>query len=97
MPSSKSSNQSNQQQVVSQSTTVNVQNIIEQPKLEPLQKLKLLGEVLQVLEPKEVQAAPAQTAVVLATPDPLSFLKNPQTLIWIGAGLLGVILIAKKV
>jgi hypothetical protein len=95
MPSSKSSNQSTQQQVVSQSTTVNVQNVIEQPKLEPLQKLKLLGEVLNTLDgPKEV--AGAQTAVILSNPDPLAFFKDPQTLIWIGAGVIGLVLIAKR-
>jgi len=93
---SSSSNQSNQQQVVSQSTTVNVQNIIEQPKLEPLQKLKLLGEVLNTLDAKDGTGG-SQTAVILSTPDPLDFLKNPQTLIWIAAGLLGVVLVAKKV
>jgi len=96
MPSSKSSNQSTQQQVVSQSTTVNVQNVIEQPKLEPLQKLKLLGEVLNSLDgPKE--SSGSQTAVILSTPDPLAFFKEPQNLIYIGAGIVALVLIAKKV
>lgn len=95
---SRSSSQSTQQVVTTQQTSVNVQNIIEAPKETPLQKLKMLADVVASLEgPKAETPQPILTAVTVENPDPLAFFKEPQTLIWIGAGILGVVLIAKKV
>lgn len=99
MSSSKSSNQSNQQVVTTQNTNVNVQNIIEAPKQTALEQFKSLADVVAVLDGGEVaktgQAAPT-AAILIQSPDPLAFLKDPQTLIWIAAGAIGLILIAKK-
>lgn len=95
---SRSSSQSTQQVVTTQQTSVNVQNIIEAPKVSPLQRLKMLADVVTSLEgPKAETPQPILTAVTVQNPDPLSFFKEPQNLIWIGAGILGVVLIAKKV
>ena len=98
MSSSKSSNDSNQQVVTTQNTNVNVQNIIEAPKPSALEQFKSLADVVAVLDGGEVaktSAAPT-AAVVIQAPDSLAFLKDPQTLIWIAAGAIGLILIAKK-
>jgi len=90
-----SSNQSNQQVTTTQNTTVSVQNIIEAPKPSPLEKLKLLSEVLVSLDGGAAPAAASQAAIVV-NPDPLAFLKDPQSWIWIGAGVLAIVLVAKK-
>lgn len=95
MSSSKSSNQSTQQVVTTQNTSVNVQNIIEAPKQTPIDKFKALAEVVKTLEGGQ-PAAGQGAAIVIQAPDPLAFLKDPQTLIWIAAGAIGLILIAKK-
>lgn len=94
---SRSSSQSTQQVVTTQQTSVNVQNIIEAPKQTPLQKFKDLSEVINLLDKKNEVKEVGGTALIIQNPDPLSFFKDPNNLIMIGAGLLGVILIAKKV
>lgn len=96
MSSSKSSNQSTQQVVTNQSTTVSVQNVIEAPKQTALGRFRELAEIVRVLD-APVETGSGGSAVLIQSPDPLEFLKNPQTLIWIAAGVIGVILIAKKV
>ena len=93
---SRSSSQSTQQVVTTQQTSVNVQNIIEAPKETPLQKLKMLTEVLGTLD-GPVATAPPITAVTVQGSDPLAFFKDPQNLIWLGAAAVAVIVIAKKV
>lgn len=96
MSRSSSSNQSTQQVVTTQQTSVNVQNIIEAPKQSALEKFKSLAEVVTVLDGGKAEAAPTGAAVVIQAPDSLAFLKNPQNLIWLAASVIGVILIAKK-
>lgn len=98
MPSSKSSSQTSQQVTTTQTTNVNVQNIIEAPKETPLQKLKMLSDVLVSLEgQKTTPQTPVVAAVTVQNPNPLEFLKDPQIWIWLGAGALGLVVIAKKV
>lgn len=93
---SKSSSSSTQQVTTTQQTNVQVTNVIEAPKQTPLEKLKMLADVLQVIEPSG-ETGGAGTAVILTSQDSLAWFKDPNNLIMLSAGIIGIILIAKKV
>lgn len=94
----KSSSQSNtnQQQVVSQSTTVNVQNVIEQPKPSQIEQFKMFADVVNALD-GPAQTAPGAVVITTQQKSAFDFLTDPNTMILVGSVLFGALLLIKKV
>ncbi len=82
-----------QEQTVTQQTSVTVQNVIQQPGLEPIQKIVLLGELFKTLDSANAAAAGPQTVVVpVSTGGGI----NPNLIALLIAAAAGLILVAKK-
>lgn len=89
-----------QTQEVTQQTQVTVQNVIEGPKLDPLEKVKLLGDLFAELDRVQIEKQKALTpGTVILQPQasPFAFLADPKTLLMITAAGVGLILVAKRV
>lgn len=96
----KKSPETNQTQTVTQSTTVNVQNIIEDKGLDPLEKFQILGNVFARLDEIEIAKQNVGTpaaAVSIFQPSALAFLQDPAALLMIGGITAAIILLVKKV
>lgn len=95
----KKSGGTEQTQTVSQSTTVNVSNVIESPELSPLQNVQILADIASKLDQAEAakRAAAKDTInnVSIANIPAAAFL-NPKTLMIAGAAALFLIFVAKK-
>jgi hypothetical protein len=90
-----------QTQTVQQSTTVTVQNIIDNSKvLDPLEKLKLLADVFATLDASDTAKKNAGTpgaVVSIANIPAASMFSNPATLsLLIGGAVLAIYLFRKK-
>lgn len=91
-----------QSQNVSQSTTVNVTNVIEDKGLEPLEKVKLLADIFVSLDQAETNRnKPPQgpQTVLIQSPaaSPLNFLADPKTIALIAGSVILIIVVLKKV
>lgn len=88
-----------QQQQVSQSTTVTVQNVIEDKGLEPLERLKLVTEVLGSIDQAQAAKQSGPQTVILqpqVQQSPFSFLQDPKTVILLSAAAAGLIILSKR-
>lgn len=96
----KNSSETTQTQNVSQSTTVTVQNVIDNTRaLDPLEKLKLLSDVFTQIDQTELARQNSGTpgSVVSVTNVPAAaYLSNPLTLGMIIGGTLLVVYLVKK-
>jgi len=86
-----------QTQQVSQSTSVTVQNVIQDRGLEPLEKAKFLVDIFSTIDriENEKNAGP-QTVFVQPQASAFGFLADPLTLGMITAAAAALILIVKK-
>lgn len=87
-----------QTQQVSQSTSVTVQNVIEDRGLEPLEKAKFLVDIFSTIDriDNEKKATGPQTVFVQPQTSPFAFLSDPLNLGMITAAAAVLILLAKK-
>ncbi|GEM_PF-3580567 len=101
MSSGKGGSSTSQSQNVSQSTTVNVTNVIEDKGLEPLEKVKLLADVFVSLDQAQAnrqKAAVPQTVLIQPPATPaLSFLADPKTIALITGSIILILIVVKKV
>lgn len=96
MPSNKQS--STQTQQVSQSTSVTVQNVIEGPRLEPLQKLQMVADIFSKIDAAESAKYKGPETVLQVSQIPgAAFLAKPEFIIMTAAAVLAVVLVAKRV
>lgn len=96
MPSNKQ--ESTQTQQVSQSTSVTVQNVIEGPKLEPLQRLQLLADIFSKIDAQEQSKYKGPETVLQVTQVPgAAFLAQPQFILMATAAVAAIVLISKRV
>lgn len=90
-----------QSQTVQQSTTVTVQNIIDNSKqLDPLEKVKLLADVFSTLDQAEIakqNAGTPSTVLSVANIPAANIFSNPLTLgLTVGGVLLAIFLLRKR-
>lgn len=89
-----------QQQQVSQTTNVQVTNVIEDAGLEPLQRAQILADIFtkldQVAIEKEKAGAPS-AVVIQPQAEPFGFLRDPKTVLLITAAVIAVVVVARKI
>lgn len=86
-----------QQQSVSQSTTVTVQNIIDTSKeLEPLERVKLLADVFAQIDAAAKPNVPQTVVIPTTQAAPKSVFSDPNMIALLIAAALGGIIIFKR-
>lgn len=100
MAKGKGGSETTQTQQVSQSTTVSVQNVIEGRGLEPLERVKLLSEILATIDTVDAagksSSVPA-VAIVQQAAQPFAFLQDGKTVLMLAAAVLGVVFVSAKI
>jgi hypothetical protein len=84
-----------QQQQVSQSTSVTVQNVIEDKGLDPLERLNLLATVFEKIDSQNRAQVPSSVVSVQNIPS-IAFLKDPTILSILLGGAALLIFIVKR-
>lgn len=88
-----------QQQQVSQTTNVQVTNVIEDAGLEPLQRAQILADIFAKIDQVEIdrqKAAIPDAVVVTNQSGPFDFLREPRTVALIAVAVVGVLIVARK-
>lgn len=89
-----------QQQQVSQTTNVQVTNVIEDAGLEPLQRAQILADIFTKLDSVQIEREKVGTpsaVVIQPAAEPFGFLRDPKTVLLITAAVVAVVIVARKV